>query len=106
MLESSTRSLGGLFRASLDVALATAAGGLVLFVFYPLTLCASGVKGALRLAGRQPSPHALVGDEGDGQRRQTQERAERQFVRGGVLVGSLNVGVAQNGPRNRSNNQH
>jgi hypothetical protein len=34
--------------SSVDVILAAIAGGLVLAVFYPLTLCATGVKGLVK----------------------------------------------------------
>ena len=36
-------------RAAVDTIVATIAGGLVLLVFYPLTLCAAGVKSAVRM---------------------------------------------------------
>jgi hypothetical protein len=34
--------------ACLDVTIAAVAGGLMILVFYPLTLCAAAVKGVLR----------------------------------------------------------
>ena len=36
-------------RIPADTILATVAGGLVLLVFYPLTLCATGVKNLVRM---------------------------------------------------------
>jgi hypothetical protein len=41
-------------RASADTLIATIAGGLVLLVFYPITICAAGVKGLARMIRR---PH-------------------------------------------------
>jgi hypothetical protein len=38
------------WHVSADAIVATVAGGLVLLVFYPLTLCASGVKRLVRMA--------------------------------------------------------
>ncbi len=37
------------WHASVDAIVATLAGALVLVVFYPLTLCAAGVKGLVRI---------------------------------------------------------
>jgi len=37
------------WHASVDAIVATIAGGLVLLVFYPLTLFAAGVKGLIRM---------------------------------------------------------
>jgi hypothetical protein len=41
-------------RASADTLIATIGGGLVLLVFYPITICAVGVKGLARMIRR---PH-------------------------------------------------
>jgi hypothetical protein len=56
MLNSSTRSLAALLQASSDVAIAMVAGGLAILVLYPLTLCAAGVRGLLRIVRLHPSP--------------------------------------------------
>ena len=81
MLNSSTRSLAALLLVSSDVAIATAAGGLAILVLFPLTLCAAGVKGLLRIARLRPLPsgHFAV-DKGKKQRSQAEKRAERQFI--------------------------
>jgi len=47
------------WHASVDAIFATLAGALVLLVFYPLTLCAAGVKGLVRIV----RPH-LVSQRG------------------------------------------
>jgi len=47
-------------RASADALIATVAGGLVLLMFYPLTLAAAGEKSLVRKARRPPlaaDPH-------------------------------------------------
>jgi hypothetical protein len=65
MLDSSTRSLSGLLHAAGDLTIAAVAGGLVILVFYPLTLCAAGVKGLLRILRVRPSPSGnLVAGKG------------------------------------------
>jgi hypothetical protein len=43
------------WHASADTIIANLAGGLVLLVFYPITLCAAGVKGLARIV----RPHLL-----------------------------------------------
>jgi hypothetical protein len=43
------------FHASADAIAATIAGGVVLLVFYPLTVCAAGVKTLVRMV----RPHSL-----------------------------------------------
>jgi len=43
------------WHASADTIVATLAGGLVLLIFYPITLCAAGVKGLARMV----RPHLL-----------------------------------------------
>jgi hypothetical protein len=43
------------WHVSADIIVATLAGGLVLMVFYPITLCAAGVKGVARMV----RPHLL-----------------------------------------------
>jgi hypothetical protein len=48
------RMASEVLHASVDTLLATIAGGLVLLVFYPLTLCAAGVKGVVRLVRPHP----------------------------------------------------
>jgi hypothetical protein len=56
MLDSARQSPSGL-HTSADMIVATVAGGLVLLVFYPLTLCAAGVK---RLFGMvRPHRHSV-----------------------------------------------
>jgi hypothetical protein len=70
MLDPSARSLSGLWHVACDVTIAALTGGLVILVFYPLTLCAAGVKGLLGIAGK-----------GKEQRGEAQERAERELVR-------------------------
>jgi hypothetical protein len=47
----------GVWRASADVTVATIAGGLVLLLFYPLTVCAAGVKRLVRTVRRRPVSH-------------------------------------------------
>ena len=44
MLDSASQSASAFWHACADVAIATVAGGLVLLVFYPVTLCARTVK--------------------------------------------------------------
>jgi hypothetical protein len=56
MLDSARRSPSELLHASTDVIVAAIAGGLVLVVFYPLTLCAAAVKGLLAILRLRPSP--------------------------------------------------
>ena len=48
MAASGGSALSGAFLASADAMIGTLAGGLVILVFYPLTLCALGVKSAVR----------------------------------------------------------
>lgn len=43
-----------LLRASADAIVATVAGGLVLLVFYPLTLCAAAIKSLVRRVRPDP----------------------------------------------------
>lgn len=76
MLDPESHSLSGLVHAAGDMLIASIAGGLVLLVFYPITLCAAGVKAVMGRGGR-PSPS---GGQGRDQRRESQERAERQFI--------------------------
>jgi hypothetical protein len=64
MLFSARRSTSDLLHACTDAAIATVAGGLVILVFYPVTLCAEALKGILKTLGL----HA----------RETRERAERR----------------------------
>lgn len=45
---SGSRPASGVAHACADAILATVAGGLVLLVFYPITLCLMGVKGVVR----------------------------------------------------------
>jgi hypothetical protein len=52
MLDSARPSPYGLLHASTDMTVAAVAGGLVLVVFYPLTLCAAAVKGLLAFQRR------------------------------------------------------
>jgi hypothetical protein len=52
-----SRLPSGLLRSSADILVATSAGGLVLLLFYPLTLCAAGVKGLLRKLRPYPVSH-------------------------------------------------
>jgi hypothetical protein len=47
MFDSTRPSPYELLHISTDVMVATVAGGLVLLIFYPLTLCAAAVKGLL-----------------------------------------------------------
>ena len=49
MLNSIFRSPSDALQASADVIVASVAAGLVLLVFFPITLCASGIKRLLRL---------------------------------------------------------
>jgi hypothetical protein len=56
MLDSTGRS-SGLWHAAADVILATVAGGLVLLFFYPITLCAAGVKGLRPARRASGNPH-------------------------------------------------
>jgi hypothetical protein len=49
MLDSTFQSPSDAFRFSADVIVASVAAGLVLLVFSPITLCASGIKRLLRL---------------------------------------------------------
>jgi hypothetical protein len=42
--------LSGRWHAFADTIVATVAGGVVLLVFFPITMCAAGVKGAIRMA--------------------------------------------------------
>ena len=60
----SARLPSAVWHVSADTIAATIAGGLVLLVFYPLTLCAAGIKGLVRMA----RPH-LSGHRGENQRR-------------------------------------
>ena len=46
----------GFFHASADVIIATVAGGLLLVVFYPLTLCAEALKGVRAILRLRPAP--------------------------------------------------
>jgi hypothetical protein len=43
-MPDSNRPVRTALRASADMIVATAAGSLVVFVFYPITLCATGIK--------------------------------------------------------------
>ena len=52
MSDSARPSPSGLLHASTDVIVAAVAVGLVLVVFYPLTLCAAAVKGLLAFQRR------------------------------------------------------
>jgi hypothetical protein len=54
MLDSTFRSPSDSLHVCADVIVASVAAGLVLLVFFPITLCASGIKRLLRL----PRPHA------------------------------------------------
>ncbi len=56
---ASTAAHIGVWHASADAIVATIAGGLVLLIFYPLNLCAAGVKGLVRMV----RPH-LVSQRG------------------------------------------
>jgi hypothetical protein len=56
MLDSTRPSPSELLHTSTDVIVATVAGGLVLLVFYPLTLCAAALKGLLVILRLRPSP--------------------------------------------------
>ena len=49
------------WHASADTIVATIAGGLAVLVFYPITLCAAGVKGLLRAM----RPHLVSNRGGD-----------------------------------------
>jgi hypothetical protein len=40
-----------------DAIVATVAGGLALLVFYPLTLCAAGIKSAVRMVRPRVNPN-------------------------------------------------
>jgi hypothetical protein len=48
MAASEGSAFSGVCLASVDAIVGTIAGGLVILVFYPLTLCALGVKTAVR----------------------------------------------------------
>lgn len=48
MAASGGSPVSDVFLASVDAIIGTVAGGLVILVFYPLTLCALGVKAAVR----------------------------------------------------------
>jgi hypothetical protein len=56
MRDSARPSPSELLHATTDVIVATVAGGLVLVVFYPLTMCAAAVKGLLAILRLWPSP--------------------------------------------------
>jgi uncharacterized membrane protein YgaE (UPF0421/DUF939 family) len=56
MFDSARPLPSELLHASTDVLVAAVAGGLVLVVFYPLTLCTAAVKGLLAILGLRPSP--------------------------------------------------
>jgi len=56
MPASGGRPASEVLHATADTLLATVAGGVVLLVFYPLTLCASGVKGLVRMIRPQTQP--------------------------------------------------
>jgi hypothetical protein len=72
MLDSASRSPFELLHACLDVTIATVAGGLVLLVFYPVTLCAGAVKGILTILGLRPRGGPEGGERrSDSQRRQS-----------------------------------
>ena len=51
MLDSIFRSPSDALHACADVIVASVAAGLVLLVFFPITLCASGIKRLLRFPG-------------------------------------------------------
>jgi hypothetical protein len=55
MLTSLRRVSADALHISADVLLATLAGGLVLVVFFPITLGAAGVKGVLRTLRPRPT---------------------------------------------------
>ncbi len=48
MAPSGSSPVSHILVASVDALIGTIAGGLVVLVFYPLTLCALGVKAAVR----------------------------------------------------------
>lgn len=52
VLNSSMGSFAGWLHAWTDATIATIAAGTVLLLFYPLTLCAAGAKGLLRIVDR------------------------------------------------------
>jgi hypothetical protein len=56
MLHSARQSPFELSHAGIDMIVATFAGGMVVVVFYPLTLCAAAVKGFLAILRLRPSP--------------------------------------------------
>jgi hypothetical protein len=61
MLNSLRRVSANALHASADVLVATVAGGLVAAVFYPLTLGAAGVKGAVRILRPRPNGAGMRG---------------------------------------------
>ena len=64
MINSLSRVFSNALHASADVLVATVAGGLVMAVFYPLTLGAAGVKGALRVLRPRPNGADMRGQPG------------------------------------------
>jgi hypothetical protein len=57
MPQAEGRTAPALWHASADAIVATIAGSLAILVFYPITLCAAGVKHLVRMA--RPRPHAV-----------------------------------------------
>jgi len=63
MLDSISRPPSDVLRSSADVIVASVAAGLVLLVFFPITLCASGIKRLLRLPrSRRAEPSVRLQD--------------------------------------------
>jgi hypothetical protein len=54
MPQAGGRTGPAIWHASADAIVATVAGGLALLVFYPITLCAAGVKHLVRMARSHP----------------------------------------------------
>jgi hypothetical protein len=72
VLDSVRRSPSELWHACVDATIATIAGGLVLLILYPVTLCAGAVKGLLTILGLRAS-------------RQGRERVELLFASHGSV---------------------
>ena len=58
MLNASIRSFAGLLHDWTDVTIAAVAAGTVLVIFYPLTLCAAGMRGLIRIADKSTKSSA------------------------------------------------
>jgi hypothetical protein len=80
MLYSFPRSLAGRLHASSDVVIATVGGGVVLLVFFPLTVCAAGVKALLGITDKIVVPRLRY--------RISAERQSKAIVKAQNIAGS------------------